>query len=156
MCLFNFLKLLNVFWIVRSFIYKLIEATSMRNSILSSTTWVSHTVYLVLTLINKMAPLNVSTITSFKPILLFLFMLMLLYAIRMMHLLPLVFLSTGFLVAPLRWKLLLRDFSMKPLTTHSLRCLGALVGHLRPYNSHKLDFCLKKCVFLVYSSLHKG
>jgi histone deacetylase 1/2 len=29
-------------------------------------------------------------------------------------------------------------------------------SHIRQYNNHKLDFRSKKCVFLGYSSLHKG
>jgi hypothetical protein len=28
--------------------------------------------------------------------------------------------------------------------------------HLGPYNTKKLEFCLKRCVFLGYSSCHKG
>jgi histone deacetylase 1/2 len=28
--------------------------------------------------------------------------------------------------------------------------------HIRQYNNHKLDFRSKKCVFMGYSSLHKG
>jgi hypothetical protein len=28
--------------------------------------------------------------------------------------------------------------------------------HLRAYNNHKLSFCSKECVFLSYSSMHKG
>jgi hypothetical protein len=28
--------------------------------------------------------------------------------------------------------------------------------HLLPYNKYKLEFCAKPCVFLGYSSIHKG
>ena len=32
----------------------------------------------------------------------------------------------------------------------------ACFPYLRPYNSHKLDFRIAKCVFIGYSSQHKG
>jgi hypothetical protein len=32
----------------------------------------------------------------------------------------------------------------------------ACCPHLLPYNKYKLEFCAKPCVFLGYSSLHKG
>jgi histone deacetylase 1/2 len=39
----------------------------------------------------------------------------------------------------------------------SLRVFGcACYPNLRPYNQHKLDFRSKQCVFLGYSSMHKG
>jgi hypothetical protein len=39
----------------------------------------------------------------------------------------------------------------------SLRTFGyAIWPHLRPYNSKKLQFRSKRCVFLSYSNLHKG
>ena len=39
---------------------------------------------------------------------------------------------------------------------HSLRVFGcACWPNLRPYNTHKLQFRSKQCVFLGYSSLHK-
>lgn len=39
----------------------------------------------------------------------------------------------------------------------SLKIFGcACWRNLCPYNSHKLQFCSKQCVFLVYSNMHKG
>lgn len=47
-------------------------------------------------------------------------------------------------------------FHIKPDYT-SLRTFGcACWPNLRPYNSHKLQFRLKRCVFLGYSVMHKG
>jgi hypothetical protein len=31
-----------------------------------------------------------------------------------------------------------------------------MLPNLRPYNTHKFDFCSKRCVFLGYSLAHKG
>jgi hypothetical protein len=39
----------------------------------------------------------------------------------------------------------------------NLRVFGcACWPNLRPYNSHKLQFCSTQCVFIGYSNLHKG
>ncbi|WVZ68483.1 hypothetical protein U9M48_017417 [Paspalum notatum var. saurae] len=47
-------------------------------------------------------------------------------------------------------------FKQRPDYT-SLRTFGcACWPHLRPYNTHKLQFRSKQCVFLGYSTLHKG
>lgn len=47
-------------------------------------------------------------------------------------------------------------FKQKP-DYSSLRVFGcACWPNLRPYNTHKLQFCSKQCVFLGYSNLHKG
>jgi hypothetical protein len=51
--------------------YKLIGVGSMRNSILSFTTWVSYIVSLVLTHTNKTALVSVGTVTLLKPVLLY-------------------------------------------------------------------------------------
>ena len=45
---------------------------------------------------------------------------------------------------------------MKYLITLFLKCLGVLVGHISVPIISKLEFRSKKCVFLGYSSLHKG
>jgi hypothetical protein len=49
-----------------------------------------------------------------------------------------------------------RLFHKKPYYT-SLCIFGcACRPNLRPYNTHKLEFCSRRCVFLGYSILHKG
>jgi hypothetical protein len=49
-----------------------------------------------------------------------------------------------------------RLFHKKPDYT-SLCIFGcACWPNLRPYNTHKLEFCSRRCVFLGYSILHKG
>jgi hypothetical protein len=44
-----------------------------------------------------------------------------------------------------------------PLNYSLLKIFGCVCyPHLRPYNTHKLSFPSKECVFLDYSSSHKG
>jgi hypothetical protein len=72
------------------------------------------------------------------------------------------FLTAVFLINRLPSRVINNQSPYERLLDHppdytSLRTFGCAVWpHLRPYNSKKLEFHSKRCVFLGYSNLHKG
>jgi hypothetical protein len=117
---------------------------------------VSNTVCIVLTRTNKMAHLNVSTVTLSKHVL-HCFLMHLSYdVIAIMPSPQLVLLLTGFLVTIDMKTHLERILNETPDYTFFKVYGCAYWPHLHAYNNHKLEFRSKKCVFLGYCSLHKG
>ena len=109
------------------------------------------------TLTKKTAPRNASTDTLLKLGLLFLHTLVCLLIFGTKPFLPLTY-----LINPLPTRVIdnaspvERLFGSKPDYTmlKSFRC--ACLPHLRPYNGRKLAFRSKECIFVGYSSHHKG
>jgi hypothetical protein len=73
-----------------------------------------------------------------------------------------VFLAATYLINHLPTKVLefsslLERLFSKKLNYSGLRTFGcASWPNLRPFNTHKLQFCSKQCVFLGYNTMHKG